>query len=149
MSHHLQDHFMCERFLLLALLAPVWELGNDGTEGRSEERGAAHVEVGRMENWNEAAFVSSSCNVSPYMPVVSVEHGMCGNGFIKQCPVQALQCVSDILGYSQQSRSIINLSTPLTPKLTCLPLELAVLRNEVLLHPVNRTQGRKNYRTFL
>ena len=44
MSHHLQDRFMYERFLLLALLDPVWELGNDGTEGRSKERGAAHVE---------------------------------------------------------------------------------------------------------
>ena len=102
-----------------------------------------------MENCNEAAFVSPACNVSTYMPVDSVKHGMCGNGFINQCPVQALQCVSDILGYSQQSRSIINLSTLLIPKLTCLPLELAILRNEVLLYPVNRTQVREDYRTLL
>ena len=91
MSHHLHNRFTCERFLLLALLAPVWELGNDGTEGRSKESGAAHVEVGHMENWNEAAFVSPACNVSTYMPVVSVKHGMCGSGFINQYPVQAIQ----------------------------------------------------------
>ena len=39
MSHQLQDHFTCECFLLLALLAPLWELRDDGTEGWPEEKG--------------------------------------------------------------------------------------------------------------
>ena len=147
MSHHLQDRFTCECFLLLALLAPVWELGNDGTEGRSKERGAAHVEVGCMENWNEAACVT--CMQCEYVHAYSLSQAWNVWQWLHQpVPSAGTTVCLTYWGIAIQSRSIIINPTQSIPKLTCLPLELVVLRNEVLLHPVNRTQVRETTERF-
>ena len=49
---------------LSAVGAPLCEVGDDGTEGRTEEGGAACVKWATQYNWNGAVFGSPACTVS-------------------------------------------------------------------------------------